>query len=286
MSDGATPVPESGDGVLFVGGAMRTGTTLAARLLASSGESNPLLAESQYLGALLDLDRQWRPQFDLFLADYFETPADFDSFSRETCVRFLATTRHRYPAARPLVLKHPESTRHYPKLAHWFPAARFVVMVRDPRDAIASMLSVGEKLFAAGEPGSLAAFGRDMAKFSDLFRSYYAGPFRDTSVFGTRMLVLRYEDLVAKRNDVIGELARFAGVAIDLERLADAAYWQGRSNWAKQRGSGYSGAFWSADWVREMTAANVGRFRERLAENEIAEIERRCGDFAKLFGYW
>jgi hypothetical protein len=282
----AAAAPESGDGILFVGGAMRTGTTLAARLLSSSGAANPLLAESQYLGALLDLDRHWRPQFDLFLADYFETPGDFEAFSRETCTRFIAIARHRYPDARPLVLKHPESTRHFSTLARWFPAARFVVMVRDPRDTVASMLAVGARLAAGGERGSLAAFGRSMEKFCHLFRSYYAGPLRETASFGKRMLILRYEDLVTNRNDVIGELARFAGVEIDLARLADADFWQERSNWAKQRNNDYSGAFWSPEWIREMSGAKVGRYRERLAAAEIAEIERHCADFAKLFGYW
>ncbi|MEX2200132.1 MAG: sulfotransferase [Dongiaceae bacterium] len=277
---------ETGAGVLFVGGAMRSGTTLAARLLTSSGETNPLLAESQYLGAQLDLAAQWHGQFDLFLADYFEDAAAFDAFSRESCTRFLAVVRARYPRARKLALKHPETTRHFRRLAEWFPDARFVITVRDPRDTIASMVAVGERLAAKGERGSLAAFGRDMAKFCDVFRGYYADTFRDMGLFEGRMLILRYEDLVANHNDVIGELARFADLRIDPARLGDAAFWEKQSNWSRQRGSDYAGAFWSPDWIGAMTEAPVGRYRERLRAAEIAEIERRCADFAKLFRYW
>jgi hypothetical protein len=277
---------ETGAGVLFVGGAMRSGTTLAARLLTSSSETNPLLAESQYLGAQLDLAARWQPQFDIFLADYFADPAAFDAFSRETCARFLAVVRARYPDARMIVLKHPETTRYFRRLAEWFPDVRFVVTVRDPRDTIASMLAVGDRLAAKGERGSLAAFGRDMGKFCELFRSYYAATFRDMGLFEGRMLILRYEDLVANRNDVIGELARFSDLRIDPARLADASFWQEGSNWSRQRGSDYAGAFWSPDWVGAVTDASVGRYRERLDVAEVAEIERRCADFAKLFRYW
>ncbi|MEX0809584.1 MAG: sulfotransferase [Dongiaceae bacterium] len=277
---------ETGEGLLFVGGAMRSGTTLAARLLTSSGDTNPLLAESQYLGALLDLAPHWQSQFDLFLADYFADPAAFDAFSRDVAARFLGVVRARYPQAKKLVLKHPETTRRFRQLAGWFPQARFVVTVRDPRDTIASMVAVGERLAAKGERGSLAAFGRDMAKFCDVFRGYYADTFRDMELFEGRMLILRYEDLVANRNDVIGELARFADLRIDAARLADASFWQEGSNWSRQRGSDYAGAFWSPDWVGAVTEAPVGRYRERLDAAEIDEIERRCADFAKLFRYW
>ena len=277
---------ETGEGLLFVGGAMRSGTTLAARLLVSSGETNPLLAESQYLGAQLDLAAQWRGRFDLFLADYFDDQPAFDAFSRDAVARFLGVVRTRYPGARKLVLKHPETTRHFRGLATWFPDARFVVTVRDPRDTIASMVAVGERLAAKGERGSLAAFGRDMGTFCELFRSYYAATFHDMGLFEGRMLILRYEDLVANRNDVIGELARFADLHIDPARLADASFWQEGSNWSRQRGSDYAGAFWSPDWVGAVTGAPVGRHRERLAANEIAEIEQRCADFARLFRYW
>jgi hypothetical protein len=276
---------ETGDGLLFVGGAMRSGTTLAARLLTSSGETNPLLAESQYLGAQLDLAAHWQSQFDLFLADYFYDAAAFESFSRETCVRFLAVVRQRYPAAQKLVLKHPETTRHFRRLAQWFAKARFVVTVRDPRDTIASMVAVGERLAAKGERGSLAAFGRDMGRFCDIFRGYYADTFRDMALFEGRMLILRYEDLAANRREVVDELARFAGLRIDPARLADAAFWQEGSNWSRQRGSDYAGAFWSPGWTGPMSEAPVGQYRERLRANEIAEIEKRCADFAKLFRY-
>jgi len=279
-------VLETGRNVLFVGGAMRSGTTLAARLLVSSGRTNPLLAESQYLGAQLDLAERWRAQFDLFLADYFGTPARFDDFSSAIARQFLQQLRDRYPGSANLVLKHPESTRHFPLLTAWLPDARFVVTVRDPRDAVASMVAVGDRLAKAGETGSLAAFGRDMRRYCEVFRGYYAPVFHDTKPFGQRMLIVRYEDIVTNRNDVIGELARFAGIEIDLARLGDEAFWKERSHWAAQRDDGYVAAFWSPGWVREITDANVGRHVERLSAAEIDEIKAHCADFGKLFRYW
>jgi hypothetical protein len=100
------------------------------------------------------------------------------------------------------------------------------------------------------------------------------------------MLILRYEDLVANRNDVIGELARFADIPVDPARLGDAAFQGKQSNWSRLRDSDYAGAFWSPDWVGAVTGAPVGRYRERLDAAEVAEIERCCADFAKLFRYW
>jgi len=271
--------------IVFVGGAQRGGTTLLQRILCSTPATNPLIAECRYLfSVMLQYDETLR-HFDLRGRDYFGSPEALAEFTRDTCRRFLLATRAKYPRAETLVLKSPELTRFFPVFGRWFPTFRFVVILRDPRDAIASMVAVSEKARDEGRRSQIADLGRDMARYCGAFNASYAPLAQDKEGMAERLLLLRYEDLV-RDPGAIAALARFTDLALSPEAAALPARADDLPSLDVRKTSKSSAEFYSPLWSEGATDSRIGAFRDRLTSTEIAEIERFCADFSRAFGYW
>lgn len=267
-----------GEGVIFLGGCMRSGTTLLQRMLCASPQMHRLIEECQFLTALLNLHEDWRRRFD-WLREFYGTPERFEAYARSTVDGFLRATFATLAPTRAIVLKNPELTLHFPTLAAWYERARFVVMVRDPRDTIASILDVAGRHDEAGINRSrLVQMGRDMAELSRFYKSYYAGPLQSPKTMG-RVAVIRYEDVVSRPQEAIAALSRLLGIELGIDRMPVDSF-EGRNRDA------YSSAFWTRLRTEPPSVDSVGRHRRSLSADEIAAIERHCADFNRAFPYW
>jgi hypothetical protein len=267
--------------VLFVGGCMRSGTTLVQRLLCAAPEVNPVIAECHHVTDLLAAHKQGEKRFDLFLSDYFSSRDVFSAFGRETLRRFLAAVSARYPEARQLVLKNPELAYHFSLAAKLLPEARFILVTRDPRDVIASIVQVAERQRAAGLASPLVEMGRDMERLSDMVLGYYADSYSNTQLLQGRLHVVRYESIAQGDPAALQALGRFAGFALDGQPAVLSP-----ETWQRQRQDQLAGAFWSPGWQEPTSKPRIGNYTERLDPAEIAVIERHCARFARSFQYW
>jgi len=272
---------------VFIGGCMRSGTTLLQRVLCGGRATHPILAECQYLVALLAAYREGRKGFALFGADYFGDLAGYDAFNRGILENFLANLRRRVGGPRHLVLKRPELAFHFSDLALLLPEARFLLVARDPRDAVASMVEVGKRHADRGVTGPLVAMGRDMDRLSGFFLDYYRDSYTNTGTLTGRLMTLRYEDLVADPDATLRQLEGFTGIELGRGALAAPDPATASRTWQSMATDpAYSGAFWSENWMADLTGDSVGRYREALSAAEIATIESRCAGFARSFRYW
>src|SRR5215475_9684373 len=144
-----------GESVIFVGGCMRSGTTLLQRMLCASPDVQPFTDECQFLTGLLDFLSAWRQRFD-WLKDFYGTPEGYEAYAKATIDAFLRSSFETQRPARTIVLKNPELTVHFPDLAGWYGKAKFLVVVRDPRDTIASILDVARRHSESGVSSQIA----------------------------------------------------------------------------------------------------------------------------------
>lgn len=268
--------------LLFVGGINRSGTTLLQSVLCADSTTNPLLHEASYLRNVLDAYDVGKIKFEEHGRYYFDSVDDLREFTAEWARAFIARVRRRYPQAATVVLKYPPLTPRFPALAELLPEARFVVVVRDPRDVAASLVAVGERLRAGGDPEG-QTLPRDMTRLGSLYMQCYAPIFScPDPEFRARLTVVRYEDLVTKPDEVVRQLRAATGLALD--QFQPAGNWQNnRIDLGDLRASRNA---WVSDlWGRPVSDGRVGQFRNLLSAAEIATIEQICRPAMESFQY-
>ena len=163
---------------------------------------------------------------------------------------------------------------HFAPVMMWelFPDAREVLLVRDFRDIVCSVLAFNRKL-------GYRAFGRELVETDGEF----ARQLRESAVRmldswrarADRSLLLRYEDLITRPGETLSGLFSYlgidarAGTVDDVVRAATAA--QPDVQLAHQT---------SAD-----ARSSIGRWRRDLDEELQAECETAFGDVLEAFGY-
>ena len=265
---------------VFVGGSARSGTSMLQLLLCQAEGTNPMMRDATYLRGIVSLYEAARDDLPSDTGYYFDDVDDLRSFHIDLAETFLQKQLARFPDAEHLVLKDPPLTRSFPALFELVPTGRFIVIVRDPRDAIASMNTVGEKMQAAGQRHLFQ--NRDARELCDYFISYYAPSFHcaDT-VFRERTLLVRYEDVVRNPERVIPRLAEFTGFEFQFDPAS--APDTGVVDYAKVDEKHES---WHTErFGKPLDASSIGRFRTILSTEEIAAIEGHCGSFMERFGY-
>jgi len=157
------------------------------------------------------------------------------------------------------------------EVVQWFPAAKFIHLLRDPRDNYGSLKSGWSKRyrFQESDPRSLlqslldrGGLGMQMASLN----SKALGP--DT------YMVIRYEDLTEDPQPNLQSMADFIGVQYD-ESLETPSV-----NGVPWPGNNFDGNKYNG-----LSTANVGRWEERTEPWEIAVIEGHLGDVMEHHGY-
>ena len=156
------------------------------------------------------------------------------------------------------------------RLTSHFPQARFIHLVRDPRDNY-SALRAGLDRYRT--------FGDDEKKliFSTQARLSLGMDAADANLafLGTdRYRILRFEDLVAEPHTVMEELASWVGIDFDPSLL--------RPTLANKptRGNNYDNVA-----MFEISSRNIGGWRRRIPQEEAALIEFLLAEQMDRFGY-
>ena len=272
----------------FIVGANRSGTTLL-RLMLNAHSRLGVPEELGYLNARIGgvplaqweapgwTEAAWRAFVQHFVA---ETCRHLDGPEPAALEREIAagarTLRQPYQTALAAWARHHGKARwgektpgnlFYADVLHaWFPDARFIEIVRDPRAGVASL--------------ARAPFCVDDAATNALnwHKHLTAGRARLRQVPVSARMTLRYEDLVADPAAVLTDVCAFLGEAFEPAMLA---FHDGASAYMKpEAATGFNAAA-----TRPVSGASVERWRDELSPQAVAVVERVCRAEMDAFGY-
>jgi hypothetical protein len=159
------------------------------------------------------------------------------------------------------VEKTPYNENYASQIFDWWPDAKIVHTVRDPRDNFASY----HRKHVDWSPESFAL---------NWVHSTQAG-LNNRSLYGSnRYLLLRFEDLTSMPDVKLNELCQFLGISDDpslRQPVRGGKPWGGNSMFADQ--------------YTTISAAPIGRWTETLKPDEAATIELVAGQVMNRFGY-
>jgi hypothetical protein len=147
------------------------------------------------------------------------------------------------------------------QIFHWWPESRCIHVVRDPRD---NYLSYHSK-HATWSPEFFSLNWR---------RSIQAGEDNFVKYGKNRYRIIRYEDLVQSPEELIPQIMEFLQIEWDSSLFTPT---RGGTSW--QGNSMFSNKF------TEISAAPVGRWREKLSEIDTLVIQKICREDINRFNY-
>jgi len=211
--------------------------------------------------------------------------SEFEKVFRDTAFRTECTPRHMLESlmlsfremvdVSDLLLGFVEKTSsseiYVSDIVDWFPNARFIHLLRDPRDNWASLRSGWEKKYQH-QNDSLSILLQSMI---DRGRLAFEFAKKNSSIYGSKIYkVIRYEDLAFKPTDVLKDICNFLGVEFVPEMYRPTIFglpWKGNN---------FDGLVFDG-----ISYKNVNRWKKRVPENESALIEFHFGEYMEQFGY-
>jgi hypothetical protein len=213
---------------------------------------------------------------------YFDDVHDFSKYHREVVHRYLERLHHRVAPSRRLVLCDTALTPYLPELFELHPEARLICTVRDPRDAIASMLEKADTASGDLQMDLLnrAVRERDISRLCQHYRSFYTPLLACTDRrFRENTLIVHYEDLIERTEAGVRRLEAFTGL--------DLTPWMADKPPLPRRGSkrphGLRRVVGGA--ITPAPSQHVGIHTHVLTLQETRRVEAECVDLFEMFGY-
>jgi len=229
----------------------------------------------QDLADQLSTSRQMSPSMLKVMRDYFfKTDDKFDSsdmaqvITRQMkCFEYANEQKN----TRWAVAKETSSEIYAGDLFTWFPNAKMIQIIRDPRDNYAAL--------KAGVSKYYSRFGDDNGTvLCSMINRYVHGlqvGITNRDRFGLdRYMTLRFEDLVSDPKNEINKVMSFLGTDFSPALLTPTILGQSTS------GNNHDG-----EQLFSISAANVGRWKERISETEAQVIEFHFGSLMQEYGY-
>jgi len=258
---------------LFVGGPLRSGTTLVQNVLDSHPEilGTP---ELLHLPKLLRLRSEFLHSIDRGFLEYFCGPKEVDRATYEFIERLLGPILDK-TTARYVSEKTPSNVLVFSELHDLFPASRFVFVLRDPRAIVSSLQRVGAR--ASGKV-PIQSYATDVTAAVREVRAYLAAGFAFASERPDRCLTLRYEELTTRPREVTERLCDF----LELE-WSESMLYPERLSHAGEDALTREGVWYvPTEFKRALTPQRNGAWKSELDPGEQILVTRAFRDHTGL----
>tara|TARA_B100000315_G_scaffold18549_1_gene16498 strand:- start:435 stop:959 length:525 start_codon:yes stop_codon:yes gene_type:complete len=164
-------------------------------------------------------------------------------------------------------------------LYDFFPGGNYIMIVRDPRDIISSMLRVGKKQkdenIESHFPYNLSLLCN---KINISYRLYLEPKFED--FVSKKIHTIKYEDFVT---DPLKQLNIFS-----VKFFNKKLYKNTENIWERSKdvyASNNKKAYQSELWGHNITTKKINEYKNTLRDNEINEISKYCKKYMNYFSY-
>ena len=257
--------------LIILCGPPRSGTTWLNRELCNMPTAFPFLPECTFLTQQIELYHRAKRYSDRQRVEaYFSSEQNMLAYFRANVAKLIDQAARFNPKidARTLVLKDPGICFYLMDLKDLLPIHKLVVLVRDPRDVLASMKNVMAKKQRKW----------DVSVATEELLNYYYQIGNHRQRVENDCIFVRYEDIV------IGQCAALQDfLKLQLPLAAAEASGDGIATVRKCLDS--SDPFFSELYLQPTTAAKVGSFTKMLTRKEIRHIETVCAAIIRQWDY-
>lgn len=264
---------------IFIGGGMRCGTTLIQNLICQSTQVNKFIGEAEHFFWLFHAYHQGLQQYQEKTRYFFTSKEDYAAYQAELAEQYLHRVRSLYEPDKRLVFKAPWFTRYLPLVFQAVKNSQHIIITRDPRDVMASMLRVGERQMKRKEPTNYVR--ANLMGMVDELNQIYMPVIQSRKYFGEQILFIRYEDLVTSPKNIMQQLSEFL-LLEDLSSLEDNPMMNSAD---VSHNLDEKQAFFSGLYGQKITNSRIGTYTDTFSTEEIQKIENRASHLIKIFHY-
>lgn len=254
----------NGQNLVFIGGPPRSGTTLMQRIM---GAHTDVFAGPEFDFIPTEITKLRINMTRSIRSGRIDKIIDEKSLDRAFMAFICSLFEKRLEQTGKSVFceKTPANAFAFSELQEYLPKARYIMMVRDPRDIANSMKSVKDRFIFNGERPP--RFVRSIAaSVQEINRFYKAGLFAAEK--SSKVLLVYYEDLVSNPDKEIRRVCNHIGVEYqremqNIERKPFVNASSSDENWYSQ-----------ADLSKPIQSSGVVSKRFYLGKNDVALIER------------
>lgn len=196
----------------------------------------------------------WETNIQPVYATARSLPEKERSLARVLDIIFMHYAAEKFPQARLWGDQSPENSKRLPWLVKVFPKAKYVHVLRDGRDVVASWLERGEPLEDAIKRWQVAVTSFKWLK---------------TKVPASSIYELRYEDLVSQPETTLQALSGYLNIDYDPEMLN---YWQ-KETTVEHRFMGKA----HENLVKPVFSNSIGSWRKRLTTEQQQIVQTQLG---------
>lgn len=197
--------------IVIITGAPRSGTTLLSGLLTGNENCVPNIPECTVITQVIKhyhdiLNYTDKERFSIYIKSKDVLNSAYKSHINSLMEIVLSNFQHEHMSH--IVLKDPELCPYLDLLDDFFDVIKLVVIVRDPRNVIASMIKVGESKGEVNNDSDLDLYISDLI---NLIYNYYYLVHESEKFKNGDGFTLRYEDVIDDFSLIKAKLEKYVG---------------------------------------------------------------------------
>ena len=260
-----------GERLIFVGGAPRSGTTLVQNMLDCHGE---IYGGPEFLHIPDIVGVRFR-LYGSIARKWIDLICSYEQVDRMTAAwieGFLIPLADAQ-GARFLSEKTPKNVLVFPQLIELFPKARFILVVRDPRAIVSSLLEVGARARTKGLKPPF--FTRSLLAALSYTKDCLAKGFKAVKAAPERVYTVVYERLVSKPKEETQAICHFLQIAWEPTMLRPAS----KKHAGEEAATVFSNEIWydAKAYNKDPDSERVDRWKHQLSLTDQVAIAHWFG---------